>query len=139
MYRISRQDTHLLVELHVITRDVVAAAASTLLDRPDYATTNDIWDGTAAPVLLAQEDLDDLVAGIAARYPRTATRTRTALVVRGGFATAVAELWQQAASRLPYETAVFASRRQAEAWVQEGAASPPRRSIDTPSCPRQAR
>ncbi len=139
MYRISRQDTHLLVELHVITRDAVAGALGTLLARPDYATTNDIWDGTAAPVLLAQEDLDHLVAGIAARYPRAATRTRTALVVRGGFATAVAELWQQAASRLPYETGVFASREHAEAWVQERAPAPPPRRIDTPPGPRQAR
>jgi hypothetical protein len=139
MYRISRQDTHLLVELHVITRDVVEAAFEDLLARPDYATTNDIWDGTAAPVLLAQEDLDALVDHMATRYPRPAARTRTALVVRGGFATAVAELWQQAASRLPHETAVFASRRQAEAWVQEGLPSLPTRRIDTHPGPRQAR
>ncbi len=117
MYTITSRADHLLVELRAITCEAVAAATRELMARSDYPHRNDLWDFSGTPVLLSQEDLAPLISLVAACYPAEATRTRTALVVRGGFQTAVAEMWCAEARRLPCEVQAFTSRARAEAWL----------------------
>src|SRR6056297_1018769 len=115
MYTITSRPDYLLIELRAITREAVAAATRELMARPDYPHRNDLWDLSGTPVLLSQEDLAPLISLVAASYPASATRTRTAMVVRGGFQAAVAEIWCTEARRLPCEVQAFPSRARAEA------------------------
>jgi len=120
VYELHLDGRHLVIALRgAITRDAVEAACKAILAHPDYPHRNDIWVFGDLPILLNQGDLFRLVDLVAARYPAEATRERTAIVVRGGFATAVAEMWCSASERLPYQTQVFASLADAEAWVSD--------------------
>ncbi len=129
MFTILDRGDHLAVTLEAITRDAVAQATLALMTRPDYPRRNDLWDLTAAPVFLSQEDLAPLVALVAEHYPAQATRDRTALVVRGGFQWAVAEMWTTQARYLPCAVRAFTSRARAESWLR-GEATPDDRSGD---------
>lgn len=89
------------------------------LREPAFAHRNDIWEIGQAPLEIQFGQLEDITEHILARYPRGATRTRTAIVVAPGLNAGFAEIWAGSAGRLPYEVRVFHDFKQAEAWVTD--------------------
>ncbi len=118
MHTIIKESGYLLVSLEgeATYQDIKNAIAEELA-RDDYQSMNDVWDFTNCILLISHDQLDKVVNEVMLRYPKTYSRTKTAIVTPSGFSEAMGVFWMDQAYLLPYAVKVFTRMQDAEEWL----------------------
>jgi hypothetical protein len=80
---------------------------------------NRIWVFRESPENLAYDDLNKLKAIIKENYPADARINKTAIEVKSGLQTSLAESFTKIAADLPQQFKVFSNLTDAEDWVKD--------------------
>ena len=80
---------------------------------------NGIWVLREGPEKFSFDDLYKLRNIIKENYPKDVKIDKTAIVVKSGFQSNMAESFRQIAKDLPFEIKVFSDFQTAENWVKE--------------------
>ena len=80
---------------------------------------NRIWVFREGPENISYDDLNKLKDIIKENYPENARINKTAIVVKSGLQTSLAETFTKIAEDLPQQFKVFSNLQDAENWVKE--------------------
>ncbi len=118
--KITINNGYILVEPNEVDYWEIWEGIGAEINLPEFPDKNDIWLFNDCPVKLTYVDLYRLRDFIQENYPENAKRTKTAIVVKSGLQSAMAETFGQiAAEDLPFEVGVFTDFKLAEEWVKE--------------------
>lgn len=120
MHTISEKPDYLLVTIEgKATYQDFQNALKEELARNDYRDMNDIWQLDNCILLVSHDQFKNIVNEINNRYPKSASRTKTALVASSGVSRALMQFWAESAKTLSYEIQVFMALNEAKAWINE--------------------
>ena len=86
---------------------------------PEIPDKNRIWVFREGPEKFSYDDLHNLKDNIKENYPNDHKIGKTAIVIKSGFQSNMAESFRQIAEDLPFEIRVFSDFQAAEDWVKE--------------------
>jgi hypothetical protein len=119
MHTVSTKDGYLLIEVRGdFDKDDVFNVLSDVVARPEHRELNDIWLVRDCLVVMLPEDFIEIVKRCIGIMPEDVSKTKSAIVIGTESERFVSEMWVQYISHLPYETRVFTSLDEAEAWVK---------------------
>jgi len=120
MHTIHKKPGFLLVTLEgEATYHDFKSAIDEELARDDYPDMNDVWDLDHCLLSVGHDQLENIVNDVLHRYPRQASRSKTALVASSGITRAIVHFWIERAEILPYEKRIFLNLQEAEGWIAE--------------------
>lgn len=86
---------------------------------PEYHLMNDLWQFDGCECNFSHSSFNDLISYISTKYPRNATRMKTAIVTSSFLHLALGELFRDEADKLSYSIRIFQDLSKADAWLRE--------------------